>query len=113
MVEIRLQPEAEWQRLEQKPGSFYVGNLCAAWHKVVHWPPAGAGPLWAEEDSERVHIAVMLRSNALPGSRSRTVKGQASPAEVYDVVNTAVVQHLAKEGLQLPTFSARVAALTV
>ena len=44
-VEIRLQPEAEWQRLEQKPGSFYVGNLCAAWHKVVHLPRKDAGPL--------------------------------------------------------------------
>eukprot|EP00974_Lingulodinium_polyedra_P131366 11217421-Lingulodinium_polyedra.AAC.1 len=32
-VEIRLQAEAEWQRLEQKPGIFYVGNLCAAWRK--------------------------------------------------------------------------------
>ena len=119
-VEIRLQPEAEWQRLEQKPGSFYVGNLCAARHKVVHLPPEDAGPLWVDgcsqlggAGSERVHIAVMLRSNVFASNRSRTMKGRAGPAEVYNVANTAVAQHLAKEGLQLPTFSECVAAFTV
>eukprot|EP00974_Lingulodinium_polyedra_P003813 358362-Lingulodinium_polyedra.AAC.1 len=55
----------------------------------------------------------MLRSNAFAGSRSRTMKSQASPDEVYNVVNIAVAQHLAKEGLQFPTFSACVAAFTV
>ena len=117
-VEIRLQPEAEWQRLEQKPGSFYVGNLCAAWHKVVHLPRKDAGPLWREKHKrrgtdKRVHIAVMLRSNVFAGCRSRTTKGRAGPVEVYNVANTAVAQHLAKEGLQLPTFSECVAAFTV
>ena len=70
----------------------------------------GAGRLWVEEGSERMRIAVLLRSNAFAGSRSRTMKVQASPAEVYNVVNTALAQHLAEEGLQLPTFSACVAA---
>jgi hypothetical protein len=116
-VEIRLQPEAEWQRLEQKPGSFYVGNLCAAWHKVVHLPRKDAGPLWREKHKRRgkvrlVHIAVMLRSNVFAGCRSRTTQGRAGPVEVYNVANTAVAQHLAKEGLQLPTFSECVAAFT-
>ena len=35
---VQLQPEAEWRRVRQKPGSFYVGNLCAAWRKVTHFP---------------------------------------------------------------------------
>ena len=117
-----MQPEAEWQRLELKPGSFYVGNLCAAWHKVVHLPRKDAGPLWVDgwtEDAgpmwgyERVHIAVMLRTNVFAGGRARRMKGRAAPAEVYNVVNIAVAQHLAKEGLQFPTFSECVAAFTV
>ena len=117
-VEIRLQLGAEWQRLKQKPGSFYVGNLCAAWHKVVHSPRKYAGPLWREKHKrrgtdKRVHIAVMLRSNVFAGCRSRTAQGRAGPVEVYNVATTAVAQHLAKEGLQLPTFSECVAAFTM
>ena len=50
-----------------------------------------------------MHIAVMLRSNVFAGCRSRTTQGRAGPVEVYNVANTAVAQHLAKEGLQLPT----------
>ena len=55
----------------------------------------------------------MLRSNVFAGSRSRNLQGRASPREVYNVANVAVAQHLAKEGLQLPTFSEFVAAFTV
>ena len=60
-----------------------------------------------------MHIAVMLRSNVFVGSRSRTTQGRAGPVEVYNVANIAVAQHLAKEGLQLPTFSECVAAFTM
>ena len=35
-----------------------------------------------------------------------------SPAEVYNVANIAVAQHLATKGLHLPTFSACVADAT-
>ena len=109
-MDVQLQPEAEWRRLHQKPGSFYVGNLCAAWHKVSHFPPEDAKPLWVEDGFEGVRVAVMLRTNVFSAARARTMNGQPSPAEVYQVVNTAVAQHLATKGLHLPTFSACVAA---
>ena len=40
------------------------------------------------------------------------MNGQPSPAEVYQVANTVVAQHLATKGLHLPTFSACVAVAT-
>ena len=111
-MDVQLQPEAEWRRLHQKPGSFYVGNLCAAWHKATHFPPADAKPLWVEDGLEGVHVAVMLRSNVFSAARARTMKTTPRPAEVYEVANSAVAQHLATKGLHLPTFSACVAAAT-
>ena len=90
-LEIRLtapkkvEPE-EWQGFPQEPGAFYVGNLCAAWHKVVHLPPGDAEPLHRdglEADEEGVHITVMLRSAVFRAARARTHSTRASPAEVY------------------------------
>ena len=75
-------------------------------------PPEDADPLWVEDGFEAVRIAVMLRSNVFAAARARTMNGQPSPAEVYNVVNAAVAEHLAKECLRLPTFSACVAAAT-
>ena len=41
-LEIRPLPTDQWQNFPQEPGSFYVGNLCAGWHKVAHLPGRGA-----------------------------------------------------------------------
>ncbi len=105
-VEIRPQPPDEWQRFPQVPASFYVGNLCAAWHQVAHLPPEDAEPLYHEEsdaEKEGVHITATLRGNFFTASRARTSTSRASPEEVYNVVNAVVAQHLAEKALQPPT----------
>ena len=112
-MEIRPLPTDQWQNFPQEPGSFYVGNLCAGWHKVAHLPTEGAGPLFhttPAATNEGVHVTVMLRSNVFPSARARTSFGKASPEEVYDAVNALVAQHLAEEGLELPAFEACLAA---
>ena len=43
-----------------------MGNLCAAWHKVAHFPPEDAKPLWVEDGFEGMHVAVTLRTNVFP-----------------------------------------------
>ena len=111
-LDAQLQPEAERRRLHQKPGSFYVGNLCAAWHKVTHFPPADAQPLWVEDGFEGVQVAVMLRTNVFSAARAHMTKTTPSPAEVYEVANGVVAHHFATKGVHLPTFSACVAAAT-
>ena len=99
-MEIRLArqrgaPE-EWEKFPQQPGSFYIGNLCAPLHQVVHLPPREAEPLHRSSDSdEGVHIAVMLRSAVFAEARARCSSSRASPAEVYDVVNDIVSRNLA------------------
>ena len=36
MVAASAAGEEDWEVLPQRPGSFYVGNLCASWHRVRH-----------------------------------------------------------------------------
>ena len=112
-LEIRPLPTDQWGNFPQEPGSFYVCNLCAGWHKVAHLPTEGAGPLFhatPAATNEGVHVTVMLRSNVFPSARARTSFGKASPEEVYDAVNALVAQHLAEEGLELLAFEACLAA---
>ena len=109
-LEVRLAKPAqgapeEWKKFPQQPGSFYIGNLCAPWHQVVHLPPEQAEPLHRSGDSEEsVHIAVMLRSAVFAEARARCGSSRASPAEVYDAVNDIVAKNLATRPLRLPTF---------
>ena len=108
-MEIRLAwlqgAPLEWEKFPQQPGSFYIGNLCAPRHQVVHLPPRQAEPLHRSSDSdEGVHIAVMLRSAVFAEAQARCSSSRASPAEVYDVVNDIVAMNLATRKLRLPNF---------
>ena len=108
-MEIRLagtqEAPLQWEKFPQEPGSFYIGNICAPRHQVVHLPPRRAEPLHRSSDSdEGVHIAVMLRAAVFAEARARCSSSRASPAEVYDVVNDIVARHLATKKLRLPSF---------
>ena len=97
-----------WHEFPQEPGSFYVSNVCAAWHKVAHVAPAAAEPLWRDAPGARaegVHITVMFRSSVFVAARARTASSKGSPEEVYDVVNALVAKRLSEHGLLLPTFA--------
>ena len=91
----------EWQVLPQRPGSFYVGNLCAPWHRVRHFEQPG--PIGAV--GANVHVAVMLRTDVFRAERSRAKKCKPKPAEVFDIVNEVVASRLAARPLGFPCFS--------
>ena len=98
----------EWQStLWQAPGDFYVGNLCAVWHRVRHQDAAKSEPLFwvaggAADGPLGVHITVMMRSDVF--SRSRAC-GRELPSrtDVFHVANAIVARRLAREPLVLPT----------
>ena len=98
----------EWQRtLWQAPGDFYVGNLCAVWHRVRHQDAAKSEPLFwvagsAADGPLGVHITVMMRSDVFSRSRARGLS-LPSPTDVFHVANAIVARRLAREPLVLPT----------
>ena len=89
--------------LPQRPGSFYIGNLCAVEHNIVHGAESAGcykewQPEWLEQQPEW-QIAVMLRTDVFRGSRSRI--GWNCTPEVYAVVQYETAMHLAEQPLQL------------
>ena len=94
----------EWQStLWQEPGDFYVGNLCAVWHRARHPDAAQAEPLFRSADGQGgVHITVMMRTNVFADSRARG-RQTPSPKDVFDIANTIVARRLAREPSALPT----------
>ena len=93
--------EEAWQVLPQRPGSFYVGNLCAPWHRVRHL--GQAGPLCAAAGD--VHVVVMLRTDVFRAERSRSMKVKPRPAGVFDIVNEVVASALSARPLIFPDFA--------
>ena len=91
--------------LHQKPGSFYMGNLCALNHNVVHdeYPTGtyGDGP-----PSQCVQIAVMLRSDVFRAARARTINSTPGPKELFRIVNEETAKHLPEQPLHLPDLAA-------
>ena len=74
-VEVKVAESAadKWDVLPQSAGSFYMGNMCAAWHRVRHLDRKGAGTLCGAAGN--VHIAVMLRTDVFREERARIVTG--------------------------------------
>ncbi len=96
---LQVKPEdAGCISLPQRPGSFYVGNLCALSHNVVHGEHA-AGSYGGGPPSEQVQIAVMLRTDVFRAARARTINATPGLAELFDVVNSATAIHLAEQPL--------------
>ena len=103
--------------LDQKPGSFYVGNMAALEHNVRHHEEckytfegaavtatasaATAKPALAKGD-ERLQIAVMLRCDVFRDCRARKINSIPGPMEFFRVVNFTVAQHLADCPVALP-----------
>ena len=94
--------------LPQRPGSFYVGNLCALSHNVAHGLHAaesyGEGP-----PSEQVQMAVMLRSDVFREARARRINARPGPAELFRIVNSETAKHLAEQPFHLPDLAAVIA----
>ena len=107
-LHVRLKGEEGSISLEQRPGSFYVGNLCALEHQVVHGATApgswGSGP-----PESQVQITVMLRSDLFRESRARIINACPGPRELLRVVNLETARHLAEVPFPLPDITAVVA----
>ena len=101
MVAASAASEEDWEVLPQRPGSFYVGNLCAPWHRVRHLEQPG--PLCAAAGD--VHVAVMLRTDVFRAERSRAMKVKPKPVEVFDIVNEVVASALSARPLDFPEFA--------
>ena len=91
--------------LAQRPGSFYAGNLCAARHCVTHGETS-EGCFGDGLASERVGIAVMLRSDVFRDARARRKDAVPGPKELFRVVNAVTARHLAEVPLYLPDIAA-------
>jgi len=92
-------------RLPQRPGSFYLGNLCALSHNAVHGE-VSAGSYGNGLPSEQVQIAVMLRSDVFRACRARTINSAPGPAELFRIVNTETAKHIAEQPFHLPDLAA-------
>ena len=107
-LQVRLSGKEGCISLKQRPGSFYVGNLCALEHKVVHGATApgswGSGP-----PESQVQITVMLRSDLFREIRARRINACPGPRELFRVVNLETARHLAEVPFPLPDIAAIIA----
>ena len=94
--------------LAQRPGSFYVGNMCAMKHRVVHEGSVeetfGDGT-----QSEPVQITVMLRTDVFRCVQARKLNATPGPKDFFDIVNEETAMHLAEQPFRLPTLAEVVA----
>ena len=101
-VEVKVAESAadKWNVLPQSAGSFYMGNMCAAWHRVHHLDRKEAGTLCGAAGN--VHIAVMLRTDVFREERARSTATKPTPGRVCDIVNEVVAESLATDPLHFP-----------
>ena len=95
--------DGEWSgEIDQEPGSFYVGNMCAVNHRVRHLPEDLAEPLFRGHGGAGVHLTVMLRTDVFKHKWARRGKHKPRPEDVFDAVNDIVARKLAREPWILP-----------
>ena len=79
---VKVKGENGCTSLAQRPGSFYVGNLCALEHNVAHGASApGSLGDGAMPQRKQVQIAVMLRSDLFRQARVRRKDACIGPPE--------------------------------
>ena len=92
----------------QRPGSLYVGNMCAVLHQVVHTDVSDFtyANLYGDPG---VHIVIMFRCDLFKGNRARKLgtgdDDKPTPVIVYDAVNEVVAAHIASKPLRIPDFA--------
>jgi len=108
-MQVQLDGEATPRELPQRPGSFYIGNLCAMSHNVVHDGNAEGCHTYAGPHStgtRSAQIAIMLRTDVFRGARARSIDSTPGPAELYYIVNEETAKHLAEQPFKLPDLAA-------
>ena len=108
-LELEFLGEAEKKTLHQRPGDFYVGNLCAIHHEVLH-DGSNRGCLSRRSGNyTEVKIAVMFRSDVFRLARARTKNSTPGPGDLYHIVNEETARHLVEVPFVLPDLAAVVA----
>ena len=79
------------QGFHQEPATFYIGNFCAANHRVAH---ALGAQLVVPRRGAGERIAVTLRTDVFRECKARHMSFGPSPHCVYDVVNRAAARFL-------------------
>ena len=97
----------KWNVIPQSAGSFYMGNMCAAWHRIHHLDREEAGTLC--EAAGNVQIAVMLRTDVFREERARSMSTKPTPCGVFDLVNQVVAESLATDPLHFPDLATCIA----
>jgi len=98
---VKVKGEQGCISLAQRPGSFYVGNLCALEHNVAHGASA-PGSLGDGPPENQVQITVMLRSDLFRQARARKKDSCPGPLELFRIVNNETARHLAEVPYPLP-----------
>ena len=100
--------------LHQKPGSFYMGNLCALSHNVVHDEHPTGTYVFGDEHygNRRLQIAVMLRSDVFRAALTRKINAFPGPVELFNIVSRETAKHLAEQPLHLPDLAAVISEFT-
>ena len=99
---VKLNTQEDCISLDQQPGSFYVGNMCALEHNVVHGATSPGS--WGDGPSE-VQIMVMLRSDLFREIRARRINACPGPHELFRLVNRDTARHLAEVPFPLPVLA--------
>ena len=90
----------EWKVLPQSAGSFYMGNMCTAWHRVHYLDRKEAGKLC--QAAGDVHIAIMLYTDVFREEWARAASQKPTPSAVFDIVNQVIASKLASDPLRFP-----------
>ena len=108
-VELEFPGKAEKKTLHQRPGDFYVGNLCAIAHEVQH---DGSNKDCFSRHSENyteVKVAIMFRTDVFRQARARRKNATPGPADLYRIVYEETARHLVEVPFVLPDLAAVVA----
>ena len=94
----------EKKTLHQGPGDFYVSNMCAIEHEVLH---SGSNrDCFSHSGYPEVKIAVMFRTDVFRDARARRKNAVPGPKDLFDIVNKEAARHLVEVPFVLPDLAA-------
>ena len=98
--------DSAMETFEQRPGSFYVGNMCAMMHNVAHGETS-PGSFWS--GGQEVQITAMFRSDLFRAGRARRIDAVPTPQGLYQIVGSIVARHLCEHPFPMPDITSVIA----
>ncbi len=97
----REQPDAPSVLFEQRPGSFYIGQLTGPRHQVLHMPLASRDLM--RSNGGLLSMSVILRCNLFPHDRARNMNTTPSPRPVFEAMAESFRESVAEKLFVLPS----------